>query len=421
MIRTFEILEELETHGQKKKIKQEILTANKDNESLREICKLAYDWLTPYYVTDVVGFTCQHEVPSTDDVAKIRFIVFKQLLRRLHERTLSGHAARDALTSFFNTISELEAKWYRRVIKRDFRLHFGARTLKKVWPDIVSTYAVQLATKVEDSAKLSWPLLAEPKYDGFRLTIPCKDGTGSCFTRNGRKKENLQFFADRVAKILVDGVLDVEIYHESWNTVAKVVNTKPENMTAEKKEMLNQCKLWAFDLIALEPFLAGKDTTTLKVRRKKLEKLLTETPIEGVALVPQHEVSDYDSAIELYDKYVDQGYEGIMLKVPDSPYEGKRTKSWLKIKPEETVDAKIVAYEEGTGKNEGRLGAFTVELDDGTRVRVGGGYSDKQRDKFGPDMIGKMLEFGRQKEKAGAEVATSRFPQFKRMRPDKDE
>jgi DNA ligase-1 len=82
---------------------------------------------------------------------------------------------------------------------------------------------------------------------------------------------------------------------------------------------------------------------------------------------------------------VEQGYEGIMIKDLDAPYICKRSDSWMKWKPTITVDLTIVGFEEGTGRNAGRLGAIIYEGVDNERnirVNVGTGYSDGDRDEF---------------------------------------
>jgi DNA ligase-1 len=82
---------------------------------------------------------------------------------------------------------------------------------------------------------------------------------------------------------------------------------------------------------------------------------------------------------------VEQGYEGIMIKNLDAPYLCKRSDSWMKWKPTITVDLTIVGFEEGTGRNAGRLGAIIYEGVDNERnirVNVGTGYSDSDRDEF---------------------------------------
>ena len=85
------------------------------------------------------------------------------------------------------------------------------------------------------------------------------------------------------------------------------------------------------------------------------------------------------------DAAVEQGYEGIMIKDLDAPYECRRSSFWMKWKPTITVDLNIVGTEEGTGRNQGRLGALICEGEDNgrvIRVNVGSGLRDSDRDEF---------------------------------------
>lgn len=59
------------------------------------------------------------------------------------------------------------------------------------------------------------------------------------------------------------------------------------------------------------------------------------------------------------------GHEGLILR---------QGNVWLKVKPEETHDVKIIGFVEGTGRNKGRLGALITE-----RGKVGVGFSDEDR------------------------------------------
>jgi DNA ligase-1 len=119
------------------------------------------------------------------------------------------------------------------------------------------------------------------------------------------------------------------------------------------------------------------------------------------------------------------GYEGIMLKEPDAPYECKRTVSWLKIKPFIEVSLVAVAIEEGTGKNAGRMGAVLFEGEDDGKfisVSVGGGWSDKDRDYIWNHQdeilhqIGEVRADAATKNQDSENVWSLRFPRFKTWR-----
>ena len=60
-------------------------------------------------------------------------------------------------------------------------------------------------------------------------------------------------------------------------------------------------------------------------------------------------------------KSIIDGYEGIMIKDPKSYYECKRSTTWLKSKPFIEISLEVKDYEEGTGRNKGKLGAVIAE------------------------------------------------------------
>jgi DNA ligase-1 len=112
-----------------------------------------------------------------------------------------------------------------------------------------------------------------------------------------------------------------------------------------------------------------------------------------------------------------------MIKDPDAVYECKRTTAWLKLKPFIEVSLAVVDLEEGTGRNEGRLGAIICEgEDDGRsiRVNVGSGFSDSDRDSFwkaSDRLHGQVVEVRADAVTQNQDGTYSlRFPRFLRFR-----
>jgi DNA ligase-1 len=123
------------------------------------------------------------------------------------------------------------------------------------------------------------------------------------------------------------------------------------------------------------------------------------------------------------DASVAQGYEGIMIKELEAPYECKRSSFWMKWKPTITVDLNIVGFEEGTGRNQGRLGALICEGEDNGRrifVNVGSGLRDGDRDEFWSgraDLLDRVVEVEADAVTQNQDGTYSlRFPRFVRFR-----
>jgi DNA ligase-1 len=152
--------------------------------------------------------------------------------------------------------------------------------------------------------------------------------------------------------------------------------------------------------------------------------------IGNIDVIPQTEV-DLDSMVGQIEfknynqNAIDSGFEGIMIKDVDAKYECKRTVSWLKMKPFITVDLVIVAVEEGTGKNQGKLGALICEGTDNDkfiRVNVGSGLTDEQRDDIWntkDTVIGQVVEIKADcvtQNQDADDTYSLRFPRFERFR-----
>ena len=67
---------------------------------------------------------------------------------------------------------------------------------------------------------------------------------------------------------------------------------------------------------------------------------------------------------QMNKRALDEGYEGPMIKSVSEGYKCKRSQTWLKINLSLRLLLKVVELEEGTGKNEGLLGALVVEGED---------------------------------------------------------
>ena len=113
-----------------------------------------------------------------------------------------------------------------------------------------------------------------------------------------------------------------------------------------------------------------------------------------------------------------------MIKDQKAVYECKRSHAWLKAKPFIEVTLKVVAVEEGTGRNEGRLGAIIVEgEDDGYtyHLNCGSGFTDDQRDQFWTNrnnVVGSLVEIraDARTKSQDSDTYSLRFPRFKTFR-----
>ena len=137
---------------------------------------------------------------------------------------------------------------------------------------------------------------------------------------------------------------------------------------------------------------------------------------------------DTENGKDIFKKFNTQsiidGYEGIMIKDPESFYECKRSTTWLKLKPVIEISLEVVNYEEGSGRNLGKLGAVIAEGEDNGKffkLNIGSGFSDEQRLNFWKnkeDLIGQIIEIRADSisKSQDGEFWSLRFPRFKCFR-----
>jgi DNA ligase-1 len=115
--------------------------------------------------------------------------------------------------------------------------------------------------------------------------------------------------------------------------------------------------------------------------------------------------------LQLLDKAIAYGYEGLMFRKWNSLYERKRSDTLLKLKRFHDAEGVVTGYVAGNGKHEGRMGALLVRTAYGADIRLGTGFSDEQR--TSPPKIGSIVTY---KYQEITKDGMPRFPVFVAVR-----
>jgi ATP-dependent DNA ligase len=216
--------------------------------------------------------------------------------------------------------------------------------------------------------------------------------------------------------------IDGEAVSGSYKTTSGDLRRKGEEAT---DTILN-----VFDIV---PYAFMRDTGQIewkvpfKIRRKVLAFVVRCAP-EGapIQMTDPREANSHEEIQAIYAEHRANGLEGAMVKFWDGHYVKKKGFLWLKIKAEETADLRVTGWFEGKAgtKLEGKFGGFIVDHN-GVAVRVGGGFSDQQREDFLKDVTDPALTgrnaIGRLCEVEYHEVTPDgslRHPRFVRWRDD---
>jgi len=382
-------------------------------------------------------FGVQQVPEATVDGQGLEWTVFKDLAEKLHKRLLTGHAARDAieLTKDIATVEQWNS-FYRRILIKDLRCGVSEKTVNNVAKKLnkdkyrVPVFECMLAhDSAKHQKKVSGKVCLDKKLDGVRVLTVIDSAMGdgvSQFTRNGKPLQNFahitNFIASKPEALARPMVLDGEIVSNSFQDLMKQVHRK-DNVKAD------DAVLQLFDIIPLSEFKQGKSVLNQRQRHVLLQEYCKIFDgFNNIQVIPKVEVDlDTEEGQEQFKQFnkeaIDQGYEGIMIKDPKAKYECKRSTAWLKQKPFIEVSLEVKDVEEGTGRNEGRLGAFICEgVDDGKaiKVNVGSGFSDSDRDNFWNDrsrIPGNIVEVRADAITQNQDGTYSlRFPRFKTFR-----
>ena len=418
------VIRSLEDHPSRLN-KESIIEAQLDNAELFEGFNLA---LSPY-VTFGVKKVPKHSGP---DGQGLPWEAFKELCHLLSTRQLTGDDARTAIElSLSASTGKQWNDWYRRILIKDLRCGVSEKTVNKIKKNAVPVFECMLAHDgANHEKKITGVKLLEPKLDGVRCitVVNYEARTVVQYTRNGKVLENFSHITDALlANIDAIGkslVLDGEVVSNSFQDLMKQVHRKDDVQA-------NDAQLMLFDVLPLTEFQSGKSKLGQKQRSAQLKAMRPIfDKVGSVDVITQLEVNLNEYVGELQFKQynkdaIDAGYEGIMIKDPSAIYECKRSASWLKQKPFIEVSLTVTALEEGTGKNEGRLGALICEgEDDGKsiRVNVGSGFTDDQRSEYWTDkesMLGQIVEIradAATRSQDSENIYSLRFPRFLRFR-----
>ena len=400
------VISSLEDHPSRLNKEAIILAqAEAGNNQFFEGCRLALDSMITFGLKQIPE-------KKDEDGLGLDWNNFISLAISLRDRHLTGNDARDAVAEAIKQSTKSEWNgWYRRILIKDLRCGTSEKTINKVvekkWPQYaVPVFSCQLAhDSANHESKVTGKKLIEVKLDGVRvITIVHTDGRVDQFSRNGKELVNFEKIKEQISSVVkkdppkYDLVLDGEVMSSSFQDLMKQVHRKSDVAA-------DDAVLHLFDLCPFDKFQEGrwdKDQTTRSAYVKAwVEKHQADLP--NVTCL-DHEEVDLDTSAgrkqyrKINQKAIEGGYEGIMIKDPNAPYECKRTASWLKLKPFIEVSLAVTAVEEGTGRNVGKLGALVCEgEDDGKsiRVNVGSGFSDSDRDNYWESretLIGQIVE-----------------------------
>jgi DNA ligase-1 len=267
-------------------------------------------------------------------------------------------------TGKLNETTDKEQTMKEAVAKRTKKLESGYfENIKHI--NKTQYFEPMLASKWEDSKdKITYPIFSQPKLDGIRCIVT-KDGM---FSRNGKPimsaphiRESLSEVFDQHPDLILDGELYADKFANDFNKIVSLVKkTKPTD--ADLKESKKNIQYWIYDL--------PDNGIQFGDRCDRLHDLF-----ENYNAFNKHCVEvettlcmSEDDVMDLYEEYVEQGFEGQMLRL-NKAYENKRSKSLMKHKSFIDEEYTILDIVEGEGNRTGTAGYMVFETENGDRFK----------------------------------------------------
>ena len=359
------------------------------------------------------------ELPVT--AVNCRATEFNVLTKNLSTRVLTGNAARIETERVIGDPDPTVRKWMLRIINKNMKMGVSNTSINKDFPNLLRDFKVQLAKAITDE-RLDNNWTISRKYDGFRCFMIFEKGKCTkTISRNGRELFNVSHIVEELEEHFkgraLNFVLDGELMGDSWNDTASAAR-------ASKSDREQKMFLHLIDLIPYKEWVVRKGELKLIDRLDIIDKLFPKEmtylkKIENVV------INSTEEAWEYAKKYLDEGYEGAVVKDLNSVYAFDRSDDWLKLKFTDTVDLKVCGVTEGRGDFEGMLGALICKLDNsksnGSKktINIGGGFKKQQRIDLWAikdQLIDKTVEV---KYQSMTPDGSYLFPVFKKFREDK--
>ena len=233
--------------------------------------------------------------------------------------------------------------------------------------------------RLEDP-KFGWkyPVITQPKLDGERCraleefpgTVNLISSELNDFMGIPHINQALEEIKQKYPEL---PELDGELYQHGldFSGIHSIVSRSLDNL--HPKYDLMQYHI--FDLISDDPQIKR----TIDLTNIAHDYIPAFSPIQ---IVPHKIAYNFEDIMEQYHQYLNDGFEGIIVRHIEAPYYRKRSRFILKFKPKKQDIYKIVGVVEAISKDgyrKGMVGSLVCIGNDGTKFNVGAGELTHQQ------------------------------------------
>lgn len=266
---------------------------------------------------------------------------------------------------------------------------------------------IMLCYPFEEKRLAKWkpPYIIQPKFDGLRCrAVPTDPSNDECpivlYSSEGNIFD-LPHITSVLEKLPFRFEFDGELYnHElSFETLCSMAK---RTVTSHPKAYLVEYHI--FDIIAEAP----------QLQRIESLKFLSDCFPKPIYRAPTVIARNLEQIMKAYEHFLDNQYEGIIVREHSAPYIRRRSTQIMKFKPKKSDTYKIIGFGEEVsihGRPKGRLGYLTVIDPEGNSFKVGSGLTEQLRYELWEnrgDLLGKKAHVAYQNLTSGKGIP--RFP-----------
>lgn len=211
----------------------------------------------------------------------------------------------------------------------------------------------------KEEKKVKYPAWVQPKLDGMR----CLKNKKTLSSRKAKEILTMHHIAEEFVDLphIFDGELYAhgESFQRNMELIKKYRPLESETV-----------KYHVYDVV--HPELGFKDRLLL------LQNIFQRNDVQNIELVPTFVINSKEELLEKHKEFLEQGYEGTMVRWGDEGYGiNKRSSSLLKFKDFQDIACKIVDVKPSEKRSD--QGSFICELEDGRTFGCGMRFSHEDR------------------------------------------
>lgn len=261
---------------------------------------------------------------------------------------------------------KLERKYFRTLEEAQAAgsgMKFFSPMLAKSWKDVEA----DIPRTPNGSGKIKFPLWAQPKLDGIRGSMSTEDGPlsrgGKLFMTSDHIMKALQSAFDKFTDLRLDGELYNHAFKNDFNQIQSLASQKKPT----QKDIDDAASLLEYHVYDTPSHgIGGKFEARNAFLRDEVFPLLPTNCM--IKLVPTIKVENMNELNEAYARFLEDGYEGMMVRTDDVYLCGPKRDVRL-VKRKEFVDAEfaVSGVEQGLGSWNGCAKKVEFVLPDDVR------------------------------------------------------